>query len=85
MNDDLDRQFERLLRNPLTRRRILQRGAAGAHERLGTRLPCRVRHRRAGGGGDNPDEAKAIPKGKVADSMFIANWPLYIDEERTSL
>ena len=29
-NEDLEREFERLLRNPVTRRRILQRGAAGA-------------------------------------------------------
>ena len=28
-NEDLEREFERLLRDPLTRRRILQRGAAG--------------------------------------------------------
>src|SRR4029453_12621914 len=29
-NEDLEREFEPLLRNPVTRRRILQRGAAGA-------------------------------------------------------
>ena len=65
MNDDLDRQFERLLRDPLTRRRILQRGAAGALSAsalaylaaCGTDEPT---------GGANPEEAKAIPKGKIA-------------------
>ena len=28
--NDLDREFERLLRDPLTRRRLMKRGAAGA-------------------------------------------------------
>jgi spermidine/putrescine transport system substrate-binding protein len=85
MNDDLDRQFERLLRNPLTRRRILQRGAAGAMSVSALAYLAACGTDEPGGGGDNPDEAKTIPKGKVASSMFMANWPLYIDEERTSL
>jgi len=83
-NDDLERQFERLLRDPLTRRRILQRGAAGALSAsalaylaaCGTDEPA---------GNSNPDEAKTIAKGKVAGSMYMANWPLYIDEKRESL
>ena len=29
-NDDLERQLERYLRDPLTRRRLMKRGAAGA-------------------------------------------------------
>jgi len=85
MNDDLDRQLERLLRNPLTRRRMLQRGAAGAMSVSALAYLAACGTDEPGGGGDNSDEAKAIPKGKVASSMFMANWPLYIDEERTSL
>jgi spermidine/putrescine transport system substrate-binding protein len=83
-NDDLEREFERLLRNPLTRRLILKRGAAGVMSAsalaylaaCGTDEPS---------GGDKSEEAKAIPKGKVADSMYMANWPLYIEEDHGTL
>jgi spermidine/putrescine transport system substrate-binding protein len=83
-NEDLEREFERLLRNPLTRRRILQRGAAGALSAsalaylaaCGTDEPSN---------GESSEEAKAIPKGEIADSMYFANWPAYIDEERSAL
>jgi len=85
MNDDLDRQFERLLRNPLTRRRILQRGAAGALSASALAYLAACGTDEPGGGGDNPDEAKSIPKGKVADSMYMANWPLYIEEDHGTL
>jgi len=85
MNDDLDRQFERLLGNPLTRRRILQRGAAGALSASALAYLAACGTDEPAGGGNQSEEAKAIPKGKIADSMYMANWPLYIDEERTSL
>jgi spermidine/putrescine transport system substrate-binding protein len=85
MNDDLDRQFERLLRNPLTRRRILQRGAAGALSASALAYLAACGTDEPAGAGNQSAEAKPIPKGKVADSMYMANWPLYIDEERTSL
>jgi spermidine/putrescine transport system substrate-binding protein len=83
-NEDLEREFERLLRNPLTRRRVLQRGAAGALSTsalaylaaCGTDEPS---------GGQSAEEEKPIPKGKVADSMYMANWPLYIDEKHDTL
>ena len=59
-NDDLERQFERLLRDPLTRRRMLQRGAGGSAERLGlaylaacgTDEPARRRGQGRGGEAD---------------------------------
>ncbi len=85
MNDDLDRHFERLLRNPLTRRRILQRGAAGALSASALAYLAACGTDEPGGGGSSPDEAKAIPKGKVAGSMYMANWPLYIEEDRGTL
>jgi len=85
MNDDLDRQFERLLRNPVTRRRILQRGAAGALSASALAYLAACGTDEPGGGGDNPGEAKSIPKGKVADSMYMANWPLYIEEDHGTL
>jgi spermidine/putrescine transport system substrate-binding protein len=85
-NEDLERQFERLLRDPLTRRRILQRGAAGAlsASALAYLAACGT-DEPAGGGGEKSEEAKAIPKGEIADSLYFANWPAYMDEERTAL
>jgi len=38
-----------------------------------------------GGGADTSPEAKAIPKGQVSDSLYFANWPLYIEEDRGTL
>ena len=86
MTDDLDRHFERLLRDPLTRRRILQRGAAGAlsASALAYLAACGT-DEPEGGGGEASEEARAIPKGEIADSLYFANWPAYIDEERSAL
>jgi spermidine/putrescine transport system substrate-binding protein len=84
-NDDLERQFERLLRNPLTRRRILQRGAAGALSASALAYLAACGTDEPGGGGDSAEESKAIPKGKIASDLYVANWPLYIDEERSAL
>jgi spermidine/putrescine transport system substrate-binding protein len=85
MNDDLDRQFERLLRNPLTRRRILQRGAAGALSASALAYLAACGTDEPAGGGDSAEESKAIPKGKIGSSLYIANWPLYIEEDRGTL
>jgi spermidine/putrescine transport system substrate-binding protein len=84
-DDDLERQFERLLRNPLTRRRILQRGAAGALSASALAYLAACGTDEPAGGGDKAEESKAIPKGKVADSMYMANWPLYIEEDHGTL
>ena len=86
MTDDLDRHFERLLRDPLTRRRILQRGAGGvlSASALAYLAACGTDEPSSGGDGDS-QEAKAIAKGKIGDSLYMANWPLYIDEDRGTL
>ena len=85
-NEDLEREFERLLRNPLTRRRILQRGAAGAlsASALAYLAACGT-DEPSGGDGEKAAEEETIPKGKIASSMYFANWPLYIDEKRSAL
>jgi spermidine/putrescine transport system substrate-binding protein len=85
-NEDLEREFERLLRNPVTRRRILQRGAAGAlsASALAYLAACGT-DEPSGGGGQKAEEEKAIPKGKIASALYFANWPLYIDEKRSAL
>jgi spermidine/putrescine transport system substrate-binding protein len=84
-NGDLEREFERLLRNPLTRRRILQRGAAGALSASALAYLAACGTDEPSGGDSDPEEAKAIPKGEIADALYFANWPAYIDEERSAL
>jgi spermidine/putrescine transport system substrate-binding protein len=84
-NDDLEREFERLLRNPLTRRRILQRGAAGALSASALAYLAACGTDEPSGGGQKAEEEKSIPKGKISDSLYFANWPLYIDEKRSAL
>jgi spermidine/putrescine transport system substrate-binding protein len=84
-NHDLEREFERLLRNPLTRRRILQRGAAGALSASALAYLAACGTDEPAGSGDKPEEEKSIPKGDIASSLYFANWPAYIDEEHTAL
>jgi spermidine/putrescine transport system substrate-binding protein len=85
-NEDLERQFERMLRDPITRRLILKRGAAGvmSASALAYLAACGT-DEPSGGDGEKAAEEKTIPKGKIASSMYIANWPLYIDEKRSAL
>jgi spermidine/putrescine transport system substrate-binding protein len=83
-NGDLEREFERLLRNPVTRRRILQRGAAGALSASALAYLAACGTDEPSGGSDSAEE-KTIPKGTIADAMYFANWPLYIDEEHSAL
>jgi spermidine/putrescine transport system substrate-binding protein len=86
MDDDLDRHFERLLRDPLTRRRLMKRGAAGALSvsALAYLAACGTDEPDSGGGSES-EEADTIPKGKIAKNMYMANWPLYIEEDRGTL
>ncbi len=84
-NDDLDRQFERMIRDPLTRRRLMQRGAGGALSASALAYLAACGTDEPSGGGEDAKEAKAIPKGEVGSSMYMANWPLYIEEDRGCL
>jgi spermidine/putrescine transport system substrate-binding protein len=85
-NEDLERQFERMLRDPITRRLILKRGAAGvmSASALAYLAACGT-DEESGGNGKKAADEKTIPKGKIADALYIANWPLYIDEKRSAL
>jgi spermidine/putrescine transport system substrate-binding protein len=83
--DDLDRQFERLLRDPLTRRRLMKRGAAGALSMSALAYLAACGTDEPEGGGDSSEEAKAIAKDEIAKDMYMANWPLYIEEDRGTL
>jgi spermidine/putrescine transport system substrate-binding protein len=75
-----------MVRDEITRRRLLRRGAAGALgvSALSFLAACGSE---TGGGEDGGDEseAKAIPKGEISDSLYFANWPLYIEEDRGTL
>jgi spermidine/putrescine transport system substrate-binding protein len=86
-NGDLEREFERLLRDPLTRRNIMKRGAAGvlSASAIAYLAACGTDEPSSGNGGQSAGDEKTIPKGKIATSMYFANWPLYIDEKRTAL
>ena len=81
--DALERQFERMLSDPLTRRRLLKRGGAGALSlsALSYLAACGP----TTGGVARESESDVIPKGKVSDSLYFANWPLYIEEDRGTL
>ena len=85
-NEDLEREFERLLRDPLTRRHVLKRGAAGvmSASALAYLAACGT-DEPSGGNGDKAEEAKPIAKGKIASDLYFANWPAYIDEKREAL
>src|SRR5918998_1183172 len=61
-------QVERLLRNPHTRRRLLQRGAAGALSASALAYLAACGTDEPSGGGNESEEAKTIPKGKIGDS-----------------
>jgi len=86
-DDELERHFERLLRDPLTRRRLMKRGAAGALSvsALAYLAACGTDDPGGGGGGGSSTEQKAIAKGEIGDSLYVANWPAYIDEDRDTL
>ena len=87
MDDELDRHFERLLRDPLTRRRLMKRGAAGALSvsALAYLAACGTDEPGGGNGGSSSADKETIKKGEIADSMYMANWPLYIEEDRGTL
>jgi spermidine/putrescine transport system substrate-binding protein len=80
----LERQFERLLQDRLTRRRLMKRGAAGALSlsALSYLAACGPT---TGGVARSEGESDVIPKAKLSDSLFFSNWPLYIEEDRGTL
>ncbi len=82
---DLERQFERIIREEISRRRLLRRGAAGALSVSALAYLAACGEETGGGGEEGGDEQKAIAKGKISDTLHFSNWPLYIDEERASL
>jgi spermidine/putrescine transport system substrate-binding protein len=85
---DLERRFEEIIRDEISRRRLLRRGAAGAFGVSALSFLAACGEETGGGGGDGGDgetEAKTIAKGEISDSLYFANWPLYIEEDRGTL
>jgi spermidine/putrescine transport system substrate-binding protein len=70
--------------DPLTRRLLMKRGAAGALSlsALSYLAACGPK---TGGVVREEGESDVIPKGKVASALTFANWPLYIEEDRGTL
>src|SRR5919202_6646762 len=74
--EDFDRILDELMEDEITRRRLLRRGAAGALS-----LSALAWLAACGETGGGKEQTKTIPKGKVSKTLYVANWPLYIDSK----
>ena len=76
MSDDFERYLDELMSDPITRRHLLRRGAAGAlsASAIAYLAAC-------GDSGGGKAQTKVIPKGKISKTLYVANWPLYIDSK----
>jgi spermidine/putrescine transport system substrate-binding protein len=75
MGDELERL--------LTRRRLVKRGAGALSlSALAYLAACGPR---TGGVVRSEDESQVIEKTKISGSLYFANWPLYIEEDRGTL
>jgi spermidine/putrescine transport system substrate-binding protein len=77
--------FERIVREEISRRRLLRRGAAGAIGVSALSYLAACGSETGGTGGDDTPDKQAIEKGEISDSLYFANWPLYIEEDRGTL
>jgi spermidine/putrescine transport system substrate-binding protein len=84
-NDGLERQFERMLRDPLTRRRLMKRGAAGALSLSALSYLAACGTRTGGVVEEGSGDSDMIEKAKIGDTLWFSNWPLYIEEDRGTL
>jgi spermidine/putrescine transport system substrate-binding protein len=85
-DEQVERAIERALRDPFTRRRLMRRGGAAAlsMSAISWLAACGPRTGGVVGGGDGA-ESNVIEKTKISDSLYFANWPLYIDEKQVTL
>jgi len=74
--NDFERIFEELVRDEMTRRHLIRRGAAGALS-----LSAIAYLAACGETGGGKEESKVIPKGQLSKTLYVANWPLYIDSK----
>ena len=82
---DLERHFDRIIKDEISRRRLLGRGAAGALSLSALAYLAACGTDEPAGSGDEAQKLKPIAKGEIASSMYFANWPAYIDEDRSPL
>jgi spermidine/putrescine transport system substrate-binding protein len=80
---DLEGHFERIIKDEISRRRLLRRGAAGALSLSALSYLAACGEETGGSSGEKQSEV--IKKGKIAGPLYVANWPLYIDEKHESL
>jgi spermidine/putrescine transport system substrate-binding protein len=74
-----------VIRDEISRRRLLRRGAAGALSVSALSYLAACGSETGGGDAEEPEKAEAIKKGEISDSLYVANWPLYIEEDRGTL
>jgi spermidine/putrescine transport system substrate-binding protein len=74
--NDFERIFEELVRDEMTRRNLMRRGAAGALS-----LSAVAYLAACGETGGGKEESKVIPKGQLSKTLYFANWPYYIDSK----
>jgi spermidine/putrescine transport system substrate-binding protein len=72
-----ERRFEALIREEITRRRLMRRGAAGALGVSAMAYLAACGEDELSGG--QQEEAPTIKKGPISKSLNFSNWPLYID------
>ena len=78
-----ERRLDELMQDPLTRRTLVRRGAAGA---LSVSAMAYLAACGDSGGGLGPRKAsgEVIKQGPISKELVFANWPLYIDvDEKT--
>ena len=85
LDEDLDRQLERLLRDPLTRRRLMKRGTGAALGASALAYLAACGPRTGGSLESAGEESDVIARDRISDSLYFANWPLYIEEDRGTL
>jgi spermidine/putrescine transport system substrate-binding protein len=72
-----ERRFEALIREEITRRRLMRRGAAGALSVSSIAYLAACGEDELSGGQE--EEAPTIKKGPISKTLNFSNWPLYID------
>jgi spermidine/putrescine transport system substrate-binding protein len=71
-----EQRLDDIMRDELTRRTLVRRGAAGAFSMSAMAYLAACGDSKLG---PRKASTKVIPKGKVASELVFANWPLYID------
>jgi spermidine/putrescine transport system substrate-binding protein len=84
-DENLERELERLLRDPLTRRRLFKRGAAGALSASALAYLAACGARTGGVAESGTGGPEVIQKSKISGTLTFSNWPLYIEEDRGTL